>query len=484
MQIASDKSIVCEGRDITSVVFPDAKYKIYLTASLKVRAKRRFAQEVAKGEPVTLAQVTKGIADRDYLDMTRAVSPLIHVKGAKLIDSSKLDAMQTVQQFIEYFESKKKQDEKINNFKKPFGANVIRKFLKITFSPFYRMFYMVQVKNKQELKKHRGKPVIFAVNHRSNADVPTLFCTFRNRKLNFIGKAGLFKPNTAFNWFLRSLNGVPIVPGKNDLAIIRHSLKILKDGETLLIFPEGRRVFAGDDGAALRNGTAMIAMKSGVPVVPIVTNRAPRPFRFNKLKIGKTIYPTDFTDKTEFSNALRDEMSGLLDGFEVRKKRDREPVVNTRAITFIDKKLVLIKRIRNGETYYSFPGGTVEDDENPRDCAPREIKEETNIDASATRLLYKYRMVKPLHQAGQMQGFYLCEYKGGQVGPTDAAEFKRDPEAISPVTGMKNGIFEPILIDMDELGELDVRPNIVRDQLVNDIDKYGIQLTRRTKYLK
>ena len=98
--IAVENTLVCEGRDITSVVFPDAKFKFYLDADLDVRAKRRHNQELAKGSTQTLEQVKDGINKRDIADMTRDVSPLVKVCDAYVIDASYLTPGQIVDEMM------------------------------------------------------------------------------------------------------------------------------------------------------------------------------------------------------------------------------------------------------------------------------------------------------------------------------------------------------------------------------------------------
>lgn len=75
-EYAQDKDIVVEGRDIGTVVFPDAEYKFYFTASLDIRAKRRYEQLKKNGLEVDYAQIRQSIADRDKQDMEREHSPL------------------------------------------------------------------------------------------------------------------------------------------------------------------------------------------------------------------------------------------------------------------------------------------------------------------------------------------------------------------------------------------------------------------------
>ena len=90
-QLAAKQSVIMDGRDIGTVVLPDANVKIYLTASSKVRAKRRYDELTAKGERCDLDAIEQDIIDRDYRDMHRETSPLKQADDAVLLDSSDLD---------------------------------------------------------------------------------------------------------------------------------------------------------------------------------------------------------------------------------------------------------------------------------------------------------------------------------------------------------------------------------------------------------
>ena len=90
-QLAAKQSVIMDGRDIGTVVLPDANVKIYLTASSKVRAKRRYDELTDKGEKCDLDAIEQDIIDRDYRDMHRETSPLKQADDAVLLDSSDLD---------------------------------------------------------------------------------------------------------------------------------------------------------------------------------------------------------------------------------------------------------------------------------------------------------------------------------------------------------------------------------------------------------
>lgn len=86
--LAKRESVVMDGRDIGTVVLPNANVKVYLTASSRVRAVRRFEELKAKGEECDLEVIEKDIIERDYRDMHRDISPLIQAEDAVLLDSS------------------------------------------------------------------------------------------------------------------------------------------------------------------------------------------------------------------------------------------------------------------------------------------------------------------------------------------------------------------------------------------------------------
>lgn len=87
-ELATKENVVMDGRDIGTVVLPGADLKIFLTASVEVRAKRRYDELCAKGEDCDLNVIEQEIADRDHRDMTREISPLKQAEDAILVDTS------------------------------------------------------------------------------------------------------------------------------------------------------------------------------------------------------------------------------------------------------------------------------------------------------------------------------------------------------------------------------------------------------------
>lgn len=103
-QIGKNKSIVMDGRDIGTVVFPDAELKIFMTASAETRAQRRFDELSQKGDDITYEAVLKNVQERDYLDTHRQDSPLIIAEDAIEIDNSYLSREEQFQIVLELVE--------------------------------------------------------------------------------------------------------------------------------------------------------------------------------------------------------------------------------------------------------------------------------------------------------------------------------------------------------------------------------------------
>lgn len=101
-----DPGAVIDGRDIGTVVFPNADIKFWVVASLESRAKRRFADYQAKGRTDSLADVTAAIADRDHRDSTRAASPMVKAQNAVEIDTSDLSIQAVVDAMSVYIDAK------------------------------------------------------------------------------------------------------------------------------------------------------------------------------------------------------------------------------------------------------------------------------------------------------------------------------------------------------------------------------------------
>lgn len=88
--MGNEKGIIMDGRDIGTVVFPDAELKIFVTASAEVRAQRRYDELKAKGMPADFDDILKNVKERDYIDSHREVSPLRKADDAIELDNSNM----------------------------------------------------------------------------------------------------------------------------------------------------------------------------------------------------------------------------------------------------------------------------------------------------------------------------------------------------------------------------------------------------------
>ncbi len=104
--IAAKNDVIMDGRDIGTNILPNAELKIYLTASVDVRAKRRYDELKLKGENPDLEEIKKGIETRDYQDMNRDIAPLKQAEDAVYIDSSDLTIAEVVDKIIDLAKNK------------------------------------------------------------------------------------------------------------------------------------------------------------------------------------------------------------------------------------------------------------------------------------------------------------------------------------------------------------------------------------------
>ena len=102
-RMGRNRGVVMDGRDIGTVVFPDAELKIFMTADPKVRALRRYEELKAKGDNVSLEEIEKNVVSRDEADMTRAISPLRRAADAVELDNSAMTVEDQMEWFRERF---------------------------------------------------------------------------------------------------------------------------------------------------------------------------------------------------------------------------------------------------------------------------------------------------------------------------------------------------------------------------------------------
>ncbi len=99
------RGVVMDGRDIGTVVFPDAELKLFMTADPAVRARRRYDELTAKGQQVSLEEIERNVRERDKADMSRAISPLRQAEDAIVLDNSRMTVAEQMEWFMKTFSS-------------------------------------------------------------------------------------------------------------------------------------------------------------------------------------------------------------------------------------------------------------------------------------------------------------------------------------------------------------------------------------------
>ncbi len=299
--IAAENNIIMDGRDIGTVVLPDAQVKIFLTASAEERARRRFAELSEKGDPSTYEEVLADIIQRDHNDSHRETAPLKKADDAVEVDSTELSLEQVVEKISDIITEKtavKKSQRELIPLRpvekgKPikFKVKVFYRLVRWFLTGVYKVWYNTKFVGKENCPKDGGN--IFVSNHRSYAD-PVLVSLPVVVPCSFMAKEELFQGNVLFKWLISYLGAFPVQRGKGDSSAIDRSIEELNKGRNLLIFPEGTRSKDGTVGK-IRSGAALIGIVAQTPVIPCAICFKNK-LRFRRKIIvayGKPIIPAD-----------------------------------------------------------------------------------------------------------------------------------------------------------------------------------------------
>lgn len=168
---------------------------------------------------------------------------------------------------------------------------------------------LFRVKKVGEENVPKTGAYILCGNHTHALDGPVVVATMK-RKVRFMGKKEMFE-NKLLKWFAQDVfEAFPVDRGKKDLDAIKNSLKVLKDGDILGIFPEGTRNGLKKNGK-VKNGAAHLAVRTGVKVIPVGIQGNFKPFSKVVLNFGKPIDLSEYTDKTPQKEDL-DKLSEII----------------------------------------------------------------------------------------------------------------------------------------------------------------------------
>lgn len=156
------------------------------------------------------------------------------------------------------------------------------------FKPIFAVLYPMSVEGLEHLRE--DTPVVFCANHASALD-PILFCLALPRRvpMRMMAKKELMD-TPLLGWLLRKLGGFGVDRGNADLAAVKTAMKAIKDGNNLLVFPEGTRVdYEGEVRA--KGGVVMIAMRTGAMLQPVFVDGKKRLFRRTRIVFGEAYTP-------------------------------------------------------------------------------------------------------------------------------------------------------------------------------------------------
>lgn len=306
---------VFEGRDMGTVVFPNADVKVFLTASEMIRAKRRFEElkEKFPEKKHPFNRILEEMQLRDKNDSTRESSPLKQAEDAILIDTAEYTVDKVVEQILGNVPKRKK---RLLQMKVPY-------FLVYWFARgFFRLFFRLKIYGEKHIYPGAG---ILIANHTSFYDPPVL-STSCPEEVHFLARETLFRI-PFLGRLIKVLNTHPLAKGASDMNILRQMVKLLNEGKKLIIFPEGTRA-RDTEMQPLKKGFVFLAKKAKCTIFPAYIKGAqaawPPKKKFPKLfgKItcvfGSPIEWDDFEDlpKSEIDDAIAMRCSLAIKGLK------------------------------------------------------------------------------------------------------------------------------------------------------------------------
>lgn len=304
---------VFEGRDMGTVVFPDAHLKFFLTARPAVRAERRYRELLLKfpdlAESLTVDQVQREIEQRDQNDMTRLVSPLKQASDAILIDTSDLTINQVTNKILGLSTKRGVRYPKMK------GSYFLVYWMARI---FFKVCFRLKIHGLEHYRRGSG---IIAANHSSNFDPPVLSISCPE-EVHFLAKESLFHV-PLLGPLIRTLNSHPVSRGAGDIQTFKTIIHLLQEGHKVILFPEGKRCFDGEL-QPIERGLAFLVQKSQSTIFPAYlqgvfhawprTKKLPRLFGKITCVFGTPIEWEDFEglDKREAERQITERMSQSL----------------------------------------------------------------------------------------------------------------------------------------------------------------------------
>lgn len=303
--MAKTNNVVMDGRDIGTVVLPNAQVKIFLTASPEDRARRRYEELIQKGETVAYEAVLEDLKQRDYNDSHRTVAPLKPAPDSVLLDTTGNTLEQSIAQLLAVIR------ERLPKAVSPgkYRMSKLYKLLTIIGPAILHTFFRLKIEGKEKLPKEGG--YILACNHISNFDPVLLAVAVVPRQVRYMAKEELFRGKLTGK-FIRALGAFPVRRGAGDTGALNVGAEIVESGAVMGIFPEGTR---SDDLKPMRakSGIAVVASIAGADVYPaaIISKKEVGLFGKVRIIIGDRISKEEMA-MTEQSHKEMKRVAGLI----------------------------------------------------------------------------------------------------------------------------------------------------------------------------
>ncbi len=259
-EIAANNDVIMDGRDIGTVILPDAEVKVFLTASPEERARRRFEELKARSRDVEYEKVLSDINRRDYNDSHREISPLRKADDAIELDSTGMEVGEVVDRVEELIDAARRREFKTI----PAWRRVPYALLRGLAALVFGIIFDVRYEGRENLPKSGS--VILAGNHRTWFD-PVLIAIRVKYISSYMAKSELFEI-PVLRTIIKIVHAFPTRRNSADVSSLSVAEEYIRKGYNLTIFPEGTRSRDGKIGRA-RSGVAVIASRCGVPVYPV-----------------------------------------------------------------------------------------------------------------------------------------------------------------------------------------------------------------------
>ncbi|MEW6619150.1 MAG: (d)CMP kinase [bacterium] len=231
-ELSETGGVIMEGRDITTVVLPNADVKFYLDANVLTRANRRYKELLEKGETdINFNQIQQDIEYRDMQDKSRTTGPLVKTNDAIYLDTSNLTINQVTSAII----------RRIRDIQRFNHQNKLYLMIYLIERILFRILFNFKVTGQENIPLTGG--VLIAANHQSYADPPVIGAALP-REAYFMAKQELFN-YTYLRWLISKLNSFPVNQTTVTAQTFKKTISLLEQGYGVVIFPEGQRSFDG-----------------------------------------------------------------------------------------------------------------------------------------------------------------------------------------------------------------------------------------------